>query len=140
MNFIATKCVFSACSCYLRTERITTADLNTRGNVVTYTSSSGEVILQIYSHPYLDLFSHFKRKKKMKKKHVQTGTNVKHREKKVQIFWRRFVFSFLVFFLFIFFFFLKLRNFFNFSAPSFSFLSASVQMPSLCALCSRLSF
>lgn len=138
MNFIATKCVFSACSCYVRTERITTADLNTRGNVITYTSSSGEVILQIYSHPYLDLFSHFKRKKQTKKKHVQTDTNVKHREKKVQIFWRRFVFSFLVFFCSSFF--LNVRNFFNFSAPPFSFLSASVQMPSLCALCSRLSF
>lgn len=45
-------------------------------------------------------------------------------------------FSFLVF-LFIFFETLELLNF---SAPSFSFLSASVQMPSLCALCSRLSF
>lgn len=103
MNFIATKCVFSACSCYVRTERITTADLNTRGNVITYTSSSGEVILQIYSHPYLDLFSHFKRKKQTKKKHVQTDTNVKHREKKVQIFWRRFVFLFLFFSVHLFF-------------------------------------
>lgn len=50
-------------------------------------SSSGEpaLSLQIYSHLNLDLLSDFK------KTHTNRY-NVKHREEKVQIFWRRFIF------------------------------------------------
>lgn len=46
------------------------------------------------------------------------------------------LFFFSIFFLFIY----KTQELLNFSAPSVSVLSASVQMPSLCALCSHLSF
>lgn len=91
------------------------------------------------SHLFTNIFSFlprpFQSLQEKKKKHVQTDKMSNIGRRKCKYFGAA-SFSFLVF-LFIFFETLELLNF---SAPSFSFLSASVQMPSLCALCSRLSF
>lgn len=89
------------------------------------------IFLQIYSHSYLDLLNHFKRKKK----HVQTDKMWNIGRRKCKYFGAA-SFSFFIF-LFVFFL-LKLRNFFILLLH-LSFLSVSVQMPFLCALCSHLS-
>lgn len=67
--------------------------------------------------------------RKTKSKHIQTDKMSNIGRRKCKYFGAAW-FSFLIW----------SQELCNFSAPSFSFLSASAQMPSLCALCSRLSF